>query len=133
MTDTVTTPAPSARTVTFTVASALAWAGHDCDSRCPAATMQMPASLWFVPRASTGKPAWSITLVVIDIAGNATRAREIRALLREINHCTNRDGIQIRERTDTAHGFTCATGGTSAPAPPASRSAATSATGAVTY
>ena len=98
MTPTATAPQRSTRASVFTVATALAWLGHDCDGLCPAAAICSPADLWFVPHPSPRHPTRHRSLIVVDVGDDPARAADIRALLREVNRCIGRSHIHVRER-----------------------------------
>jgi hypothetical protein len=85
MIHTAIAPRRATRASVFTVATALAWLGHDCDGLCPALALCSPAELWFV----------------VDVGDDSARAAEVRALLCEVNRCIGRRDIQVRERVPT--------------------------------
>lgn len=98
MAHTLTASPPSTEVSAFTLATALAWLGHDCDGGCPATAMCIPAGVWFVRDSSPGRSWRQETLVVIDVGDDPARAARLRALLGEINRCTRRNHIRVCER-----------------------------------
>jgi hypothetical protein len=103
MTHTATASQLSTRTPAFTVATALAWLGHDCDGGCPPLAICTPASLWFVRNQSASYVCPEGTLIVVEIGDDPARATQVRGLISEVNHCT-RNHVQVRERVSSGHG-----------------------------
>jgi hypothetical protein len=101
MIHTAIAPRRATRASVFTVATALAWLGHDCDGLCPALAICSPAELWFVPHPSSRHPSRQQSLIVVDVGDDSARAAEVRALLCEVNRCIGRRDIQVRERVPT--------------------------------
>ncbi len=108
MNRTVTAPQSPSPAVAFTLATALAWIGHDCTGGCPPLAMHIPASVWFVPRSSDAHQSWASTLVVVELGETDPAAAQIRPLLRDVNRCTSRNHIQVRERAATDQGHALA-------------------------
>ncbi len=98
------------RVCAFSVATALAWIGHDFRGTCPAETTTQPASVWFVRTPGVNAPRWVTTLVVIDFsprdrsAAPAQSPAPVRAMLRRVNDCTQSEHIRVRERVSGDHG-----------------------------
>jgi hypothetical protein len=101
MPHTVTAPRGSPQPFAFTVATALAWLGHDCAGGCPALATSTPASLWFVPQPSRRYVSRQQSLIVVDPGDDPGRAAEVRALLCEVNRCIGRGHIEVREQVTT--------------------------------
>jgi hypothetical protein len=95
------------RSFAFSLATGLAWLGHDRPCDCPRMATELPARVWFMrlPLLPDGRPAtWTGTLVVVELGKHSWPARQVRGLLREVNHCTKHDNIRVRERNSTDHG-----------------------------
>ncbi len=102
-------PVGMTRVCAFSVATALAWIGHDCSGGCPTEAATVPASVWFVRTPAVTARSWATTLVVVDLSprdglGVPTQTPEVvRAMLRRVNDCTRPEHIRVRERVSGDH------------------------------
>lgn len=97
------------RVCAYSVATALAWIGHDCSGGCPAEAVRLPASVWFVRTPGVNALHWATTPVVVDLSprdGSAMPAQTpdaVRAMLRRVNDCVRSEHICVRERVSGDH------------------------------
>jgi hypothetical protein len=92
------------RSFAFTLATGLAWLGHDRPCDCPRMATEHPARVWFKHLPPSTRVGSAHTLVVVDLAEHQWPASRVRGLLGEVNHCTGRDQIRVRERKLTDRG-----------------------------
>ena len=91
-------PDVARRLPAFTVATALAWLGHD-DCRCPA-QVDNRANVWLIGQRSAGRPTGMRALLDVEFVDPPWSRAEGDAILAEINVCTGHDRIQVELRTD---------------------------------
>lgn len=97
------------RVCAFSVATVLAWIGHDCRGGCPTEAATVPASVWFVRTSGVHTTTWATTLVVVDLSprpGSSVPAQTpdaVRATLRRVDDCTRSERIRVREQVSDDH------------------------------
>ncbi len=97
------------RVCAFSVATALAWVGHDCHGGCPAETKTMSASVWFIRTPGVNARSWATTLVVMELSPRGGRAApvqtpdSVRTMLRRVNDCTRSEHIRVQEWVKSDH------------------------------
>ncbi len=87
------------RVCAFTLATALAWVGHDCTGGCPDPARLLRADVWFIRRPRT-RHVRATTLVVVDFFEGLSHTTPLpdHAMLRQVNHCTRPDNVVVRQR-----------------------------------
>jgi hypothetical protein len=91
-----------------TLASALAELGHNCGNRCWSAIDDLQATIWFIRLRGRLQTTPTDTLVVVDLTRGGESVLQLRHLIRDVNACTKRDRIQIRERRSNDNGYALA-------------------------
>lgn len=85
------------RVCAFTVATALAWVGHECTGSCPPDVWRLPASVWFRRDPAVGGGGWNAALVVVELAQGRVHA-DLGGVLQAVNRCTSPEHIVVCER-----------------------------------
>jgi hypothetical protein len=89
------------RAPAFTLATALAWLGHDCVGGCPPELTGASASVWLLGSGRVGQGTGADVLVVVGFGDCGLTPTVVDRLLLEVNRCALPDHIRVRERVKT--------------------------------
>jgi hypothetical protein len=89
-----------ARSLSFSLGTALLWLGHDCPGTCPPTITNARAAIWFLRLPDRMIATWTKTLVDVDFDDRPWPDAERHDLLAQLNHCVGADHMRVRERTD---------------------------------
>ena len=92
-------PDAGERLPAFTVATALAWLGHDHCRTCPD-QVHARADAWLVSPTPEGRPSGLRALVDISFVNPPWPRADGYGIVAQINVCTCRDRIQVTLRND---------------------------------
>ncbi|CAN5594808.1 hypothetical protein BH10ACT8_BH10ACT8_08330 [soil metagenome] len=91
-------PEGMTRVLAFTVATAMAWLGHECTGGCPAAAAELRACVWYERRFALQNHCPASTVAVVDLCHQRAGSEQTQTLLSQVDRCARRDGIAVRER-----------------------------------